>query len=281
TTPTCSWADARPGPTMMETTVRTSTSRRSAAWRMSVREAELHLNDVTVVLEDGDVRGIEGSVVAEREGEIGRDRPLHGGGQLVDVVLPPSAIVRKAVRLGVVLVAEEGHELDAGLPPGREGDPRVDLVVAVAIVGPGARTGALATPLVAERRGAIAPVDRLTQARRVGGAVAGVLEGRGEIGDVAVAIEPLLAAPAGLDQRQEGRDERLARVRRPAERVVVVADLRPHPQLGQEGVADRPLRAVREQIEVLQPEVQVLVQIVLETDLRPIGVAGVDASAPP
>src|SRR5262245_5522026 len=280
TTPTCSWADARLAP-RTETSARRSSSRRSVAWGMSVREAQLRLDDVTIVLEDGDIGGIEGPVVAERDGEVGRDRALHCSGPLVDVVLAPFLVGGEGVRLGVVLVAEHVHELDARLPPGREADPGVDLVVAIAVVASegGARPRPLATPLVAQRRRAGAPVDRLAEAHRVRRTVADVLERRAQVGDLAVAVEELREPPAALGQRDEGRDERLARVSAAAERVALVADLRPHPQLRKQGVAGRSLDPVREQVEVLQPEMQVLIEVVLETDLRAIALQHVEAPA--
>src|SRR5262245_3493227 len=200
TTPTCSWADARLPPAATKAMARRSIDRYIARRRMSVREPELGLHDVTVVLEDIDIRGIEGPVVAEGDEEVRNDRTLHGQGQLVDVVLSPSLGVDEAVRLGVVLVPEGVHELDARLPAGREAEPGVDLVVAIAVVLAefGARPRPLAPPLVADGRGATAPVDRLAEAHGVGRPVADALERRAQVGDLAVAIEQLREPPAAL-----------------------------------------------------------------------------------
>src|SRR5215813_13190321 len=264
TTPTCSCADDRAAPRTIPSAVRASTSRYGAGRRMSVRKPQLRLDDVSVVLEDVDVRRVHGPVVAERDGDVRHDRPLHAGRELVDDVLTPLGVVSEAVRLGVVLVAEEVHQIDVELPSWGEGNPGVDLVVAVAVVGSGARPRPLATPLVAERCRAVPPVDRLTEARRVSGSVPDVLEWRAQIRDVAVTIEHLRQTPAGLGVREKGRDEGLAGVAVSAEGVALITDLHANPQLRPEAIAGRPLDAVRKKIEVVQAEVHRVVEVVCE-----------------
>src|SRR5262245_34357521 len=154
------------------------------------------------------------------------------------------------------------------------------MVALAVVVGCGRlRPGALGPELVADREIGWPPVEGLAQARRVGRPVTHVLERAAQVRHVRVLVDELREPPAALDQRDERRDERRTRVALATQRVVLEAGLNARPERGGEGVPRTPDHAVRAQVEVLEPEVQRLVEVVLEACLPALGLEEVVSPA--
>src|SRR5262249_56058654 len=123
-----------------------------------------------------DVRVVDRTIVRQGDADIRGDRALDGDRELTDGVLPTRAEIRRAVRLRIVLVAEQVGDVDRRAPAGREADPDRDLVVALPEVLTRDRPRAYGSELVAHREVAGSPVQRLARTRRVHPTAANALE---------------------------------------------------------------------------------------------------------
>src|SRR5262245_27117286 len=154
------------------------------------------------------------------------------------------------------------------------------MVALAVVVGCGRlRPGALGPELVADREIGRSPVEGLAQTRRVGRPVTHVLERAAQVRHVRVLVDELREPPPALDQRDERCDERRTRIALATQRVVLEAGLNARPERGGEGVTRTSDEAVRAQVEVLEPEVQRLVEVVLEACLPALGVEEIVSSA--